>query len=477
MARRAAVIVALAAAGCGGGHHRAATAPTTTPAAAPTERATATPSTTPAPRLTGARPCPEARSLTCSVLRVPLDRSGAILSRPGGSPPLRSGTLRLRVAATGPRRGPVVVLLSGGPGELAIPLLPRFVRLLRTPGIRFVTFDQRGTGRGALRCPALQRQMGSSDLTPPTAAAVRACAARIGPRRRFFATTDTVADLDALRRALHVDRMVLDGVSYGTYVAERYALAHPDNVRGLVLDSVVPHAGVDVFSDVPMRAARRVLRTACDGCPGDPVADLRKEIAAHHDGPQLLDLLTSLSISHPHLRGGIAALHAAARGDRAPLLRLERIVARIVLDTPARELSQGLHASTLCADTPAPWGGPDAPLAGRKAKLDAAAARLPGLGPFDRATATGNGIALQCLYWPPVTEPPIPTAGQLPVVPVLLLAGDEDLSTPLEWARREAALAPRGKLVVVPGAGHSIQVRAVSDKGRDAVTRFLTAPK
>jgi pimeloyl-ACP methyl ester carboxylesterase len=446
---------------CGGGHHRAAATRTSTPAAAATERATATPAATPAPRLTGARRCPEARSLTCWVLRVPLDRNGAT-----------PGTLRLRVAATGPRRGPVVLLLSGGPGESAIPLLPRFAAQFHAPRMRFVTIDQRGTGRGALRCPALQRQMGSSDLAPPTAAAVRACAARIGPRRRFFATTDTVADLEALRRALHVDRMVLDGVSYGTYVAERYALAHPDAVRGLVLDSVVPHAGIDVFSDVPMRATPRVLRAACAGCPGDPVADLRAEIAAHHDGPRLLDLLTSLSISHPHLRGGIAALHAAARGDRTPLRRLERIVARIVLRTPARELSQGLHASTLCADTPAPWGGPGAPLAGRRAKLEAAAARLPGLGPFDRATATGNGIALQCLYWPPVTEPPLPPNRQLPVVPALLLAGDQDLSTPLEWARREAATAPDGRLMVVPGAGHSVQLQAIPNVLR-AVRRIF----
>jgi pimeloyl-ACP methyl ester carboxylesterase len=352
----------------------------------------------------------------------------------------------------------VVLLLSGGPGESAVPLLARFAALLRARRIRFVTIDQRGTGHGALRCPALQRQMGSSDLTPPTAAAVRACAARLGPRRRFFATTDTVADLEALRQALHVDRLVLDGVSYGTYVAERYALAHPGNVRGLVLDSVVPHAGVDLLSAVPMRATPRVLRAACDGCPGDPVADLRAEVARHHDGPRLLDLLTSLSISHPHLRGGIAALHAAARGDRGPLRRLERIVARIVRGTTAPELSQGLHAATLCADTPAPWGGPAAPLAGRAAKLAAAAGRVD-TGPYDRATATGNGIARQCLYWPPVREPPPPRGGRLPDAPVLLLAGEQDLSTPLEWARREAATAPRGRLMVVPGAGHSVQLQ------------------
>jgi pimeloyl-ACP methyl ester carboxylesterase len=51
--------------------------------------------------------------------------------------------------------------------------------------------------------------------------------------------------------------------------------------------------------------------------------------------------------------------------------------------------------------------------------------------------------------------------------------GDHDLSTPLEWAREELALAPKGKLVVVHGAGHSVQSRAVSGVGRQAVAQFL----
>lgn len=56
---------------------------------------------------------------------------------------------------------------------------------------------------------------------------------------------------------------------------------------------------------------------------------------------------------------------------------------------------------------------------------------------------------------------------------MLLLAGSHDLSTPLEWARREAARIPGSSLVVVRGAGHSVQSRAVSDAGRAAVARFL----
>jgi len=41
--------------------------------------------------------------------------------------------------------------------------------------------------------------------------------------------------------------------------------------------------------------------------------------------------------------------------------------------------------------------------------------------------------------------------------------GDHDLSTPLEWARQELKLAPQGRLVVVPGAGHWIELLPVAD--------------
>jgi pimeloyl-ACP methyl ester carboxylesterase len=58
-------------------------------------------------------------------------------------------------------------------------------------------------------------------------------------------------------------------------------------------------------------------------------------------------------------------------------------------------------------------------------------------------------------------------------VPTLLVNGNHDLSTPLAWARQQLAMTSHGKLVVVPGAGHSVQSRAVSDIGRRAVARFL----
>ncbi|HYY87560.1 MAG TPA: alpha/beta hydrolase, partial [Chloroflexota bacterium] len=52
-------------------------------------------------------------------------------------------------------------------------------------------------------------------------------------------------------------------------------------------------------------------------------------------------------------------------------------------------------------------------------------------------------------------------------------AGDRDLSTPLVWAQAEARHAPRGRLVIVRGAGHGGQLRAHNPVARDAVARFL----
>jgi pimeloyl-ACP methyl ester carboxylesterase len=138
-------------------------------------------------------------------------------------------------------------------------------------------------------------------------------------------------------------------------------------------------------------------------------------------------------------------------------------------------LSQGLHASALCADWRFPWGDSQTPVSGRGAKLarDASRLRRQSVAPFDRATATGNGVVQECLPWSP-TGPTPDSARLLPRVPTLLVSGDRDLSTPLEWARREMAITPVGRLVVVHGAGHSVQVRAMSDAGRRSVVDFLT---
>lgn len=415
--------------------------------------------------LTDARRCDH--GFTCATLDVPLDRS-----EPGGS------ALPLLVAMEADTDAPrgVLLVLAGGPGQAGVPLVERLLESLGSDVVdeyRVAVLDQRGTGATALRCPALQLAMGFSDLTPPPADAVRRCARHLGDDREFYSTEDVVADLDQLRDALGVDRMTLFGTSYGTFVAEHYALAHPRETTALVLDSVVPHDGIDPLAVDVMHAVRRVLADACSsGCAGDPVDDLATVVSRLDDGVDLLDLTTMLSIVDPTFEGLVDALHQAAQGSTDALDALLRGY-RDGFQGPADRLSQGLHASALCSDWTFPWGTSAAPLAGREAELDAAVAELPAadLAPFDAATARGNGFVQQCLSWPPVPAADLPRGGDLPDVPTLLLAGTRDLSTPMEWTRREAATAPHGELVVVPGAGHGVARQGGT--GRDALRDFL----
>jgi pimeloyl-ACP methyl ester carboxylesterase len=292
--------------------------------------------------------------------------------------------------------------------------------------------------------------------------------------RVFYGTDDVVADMELLRQALGADKWTLDGISYGTFVGERYAIAHPKRVDRLVLDSVVPHnAGFELLP-IQLRAAGRVLRL---GCGAICVSDLTAVVRQQRNGPRLLDAVALMSIVDPTFqspRDLADALHRARHGDLAAMNDLLQTV-RQWNAAPAEASSQGLHASALCADWRFPWGDSQAPVSGRGAELARAAARLRprNVAPFDRATATGNGVVQQCLPWPPTGPTPY-SARRLPRVPTLLVSGDRDLSTPLEWARREAAITPDGRLVVVHGAGHSVQVRAMSDAGRQSVVDFLT---
>ncbi|HKO28658.1 MAG TPA: alpha/beta hydrolase, partial [Solirubrobacteraceae bacterium] len=204
--------------------------------------------------------------------------------------------------------------------------------------------------------------------------------------------------------------------------------------------------------------------------------DLAAVVRRLHDGPALLDALVADSVGAPDFRGVLGALHAARVGRTGPLRSLLAAVRRAD-DVPASYLSQGLHESTLCQELSPPWD-PAASGERRSAALSALAASTPeaDLYPFDRATAIGNGLAQGCLAWPATRAPDVADgerSAQLPPVPVLLLSGERDLSTPLPWARAEAALAPRGQLLKVPGAGHSVQLRARDPAVRRAVARFL----
>lgn len=99
--------------------------------------------------------------------------------------------------------GPLTLLLSnGGPGcgDYLAPLAD----VLAGPGRRVVRWEMRGTGRSG------------GDPAGP------------------FTLAQTLADLEAIRTQLSVDRWVIGGHSFGADLAVLYALTHPDHCAGIL---------------------------------------------------------------------------------------------------------------------------------------------------------------------------------------------------------------------------------------------------
>jgi pimeloyl-ACP methyl ester carboxylesterase len=441
--------------------------------------------------LTAFAPCGRG-ALECATVNVPLDRSGAT-----------PGTVSLyveRLAAGGTPRG-VMFLIAGGPGQGsagAFDLASNGAQFRdQFPGYTLIAFDPRGTGRsGVLRCPELQADPSASPAREQ--ALVAKCATEIGPNRTFYSTRDHADDIDAVRQALGVDKIALWGTSYGTQLSVAYALTYPGHVDRLLLDSVADASGRDPFSLDDLSQMPKGLASLCSGglCRAatsnfvGEVVRLANRMAAHPLTGNVakpgggtvtvrasgVDLLGG-AVLDTDLNAGLAAelpaaVHAALHGQARPLLRLVQLDRESSV-TPATDLSMGLLAATVCDDGPFPWQ-PETPIAQRQALLDAARNALPAgaTGPFGK-WATDIGPAALCLLWPPQARRPGIGSGPLPNVPVLVLAGERDLRTPASNAAAIAARFPQGRLLTVPGVGHSVLGADFSSCSSDAVKTWL----
>jgi len=101
--------------------------------------------------------------------------------------------------------GPSVVVLHGGPGAHHDYLLPQYDRL--ATGRTLFYYDQRGGGQSPV------------------------------PRETAVGWREHVADLEAVRAALGLERLTLCGYSWGGLLALLYFLEHPGNVERLALVS------------------------------------------------------------------------------------------------------------------------------------------------------------------------------------------------------------------------------------------------
>lgn len=132
---------------------------------------------------------------------------------------------RLYVDQRGPADAPPLLFVHGGPGAGSYDFLA-FQGDRLAKGFRLIAVDQRGVQQ-------------SDPLTGPVT------------------EQDLVADYEALREQLGIERWAVLGHSYGGRVALRYAAAHPDSITKIVFEN--PGWDMVLATDTLVRAALPLL--------------------------------------------------------------------------------------------------------------------------------------------------------------------------------------------------------------------------
>jgi pimeloyl-ACP methyl ester carboxylesterase len=439
----------------------------------------------------------------CGTVTVPLDRSGSV-----------PGDVKLffeRDRVRGGDSHSTIAVFPGGPGAATSVYGASFLADFgkRRGPHDLLMLDQRGTGRsGYVDCDLA---LTPTYYSPPSEDAhllgktVQRCAKKLGASRGLYTTRETVQDLEDVRAALGIDKLILYGVSYGTRDAMAYAQAYPQHVERMVLDSSVTDAGIDPFGMSSVRALPRVLDQMCrgGGCEGisaDPSADLATLVKKLETGPirasrpvtlmgcrirpaitrsRIYSILQQVDEDPELLAQFPVALAQAAHGAPYQLSILEasqsdylnycalaKIIRRLIpppksiqqdLDLLQKSFSVGEQVARLCEESALPW--PRDSLPSQRQSL--AGRALAGYGdsafsPLDRATVLASSLVPMCKFWIAANPSPPFGATMLPPVPTLIVSGMDDLRTPVEDARALAATSPDARLLEVPDRGHSV---------------------
>ena len=178
-------------------------------------------------------------------------------------------TLTTYVYGTPQPNAAPIITVNGGPGLSHIYLVQNDLWTSRIPAHRqVILYDQRGTGASALNNPNAVQTMEAQ-----------------------------VADLEAVRASLHVDKVHLLGDSYGGLLVSAYAAAHPEHVLTLTLsDSAAPgfaalHPRLDeAFPDVVAQTKDQIAKlTGPDKDKQAAILDLNAHFRMIFYSPELAD--------------------------------------------------------------------------------------------------------------------------------------------------------------------------------------------
>ena len=157
-----------------------------------------------------------------------------------------------------------IIAINGGPGLTHAYMVQNDLWDRVAHSRQVIFYDQRGNGASKLLTPNAPQTMDAE-----------------------------VADLDALRAHLHLEKVDLVGDSFGGFVALAYTLAHPDRVHRLVVSDGLPgfkaiaHPMPEIFPDLEEQEAAKEKELGS----GQAAADygLRVHIRKCFYSPELAD--------------------------------------------------------------------------------------------------------------------------------------------------------------------------------------------
>ena len=346
----------------------------------------------------------------------------------------------------------------------------------------FILMDVRGTGLTTpnLDCP----EMGDDAEKPEsgydgfaawidkmlrTSDACRDRLLREGRQLGQYNSTTAAEDIADYLAVSGIDSVNVYGASYGTRIAFSLLRDHPQRVRSMVLESVLPPDADLVLQQ--QTGFGEVISRISDNCAADPVCrqkypDLEERFRERLDelnripveieiydpktrarepyalsGGDLVDVIFDLLYGSESLRYMPTLLDDFSRGDAALLQSWYQ--GYLLENTGPDTTSEGVYYGFACAEQ-VPYTDI------RAAASEAARYRL-----FNFDAVIGLADYLICPRWPVPKAPEIERQPVRSDKPVLLLSGEFDPVTPAAFADRAAAYLSHGYHFVLPKAGHS----------------------
>ena len=413
---------------------------------------------------------------------------------------IRLAVARLRGSSPSPHPDPLIYL-AGGPGASALESIDRFIDSARFIWKErdLILLDQRGVGHSEprLECPDYRRQnaeLRELDLDPDEELqrrvdALLACKRTLSEQGidvSAYSPEAVAADVVSVAEAMGYREYNLYGSSFGTTLALTVMRDFPDNLRGVILDGVLPPQVR--FNETIYANAASALEAFLRHCEADRACaqrypDLEQELwqvvdryAAHPTTTSYFDTYVN-EYYEEDVNGYfllwkvLGSLRSASWIPYVPFLlhhiaRGNEVVAGAFIAPTSRGRRSAIDNTGTWASL---WCYSEGRFTDRTGILADRGAHPRLVDPENR-----DLVPALCARWHDPTVEPIDRTPVTSDVPALLLSGQFDPTTPPRWAELATRTLSRSYSFVVPMTGHGVGIDTPC--GRRLVEAFLKMP-